>query len=289
MARSTQTSIGTPPDNLPWISGPGQAGTVDATIANITVRTDTRPDITLIGAPSCLNVRARIDYTAVIERMMPKSVDTPYWIGKGPVNAPDITFNPTGSLDSEVIISLRRFGSTAPLTGNYDVDQRLWMHGVELKDGNLSLRAPLTGDLSATETRFMFDTGSHVSLMDAGVAASLGLYDPMSSATINPDGYLTINGVANVPGWKLNSVVMTGQGGAYTVQNAWFFISPDVWSGSAIDPNAVPFNGAPIDAVLGSNLFMQTTLFFDGPGNALGIGVKPSAALHPPGNLRIIH
>ena len=288
MARSTQTSIGTSPDNLPWISGPGQAGTVDATIANITVRTDTRPDITLIGAPSCLNVRARIDYTAVIERMMPKSVNTSYWIGKGPVKAPDITFNPKGTLGSEVTVSLQRFGATTPLTGNYDVGQRLWMHGVELKNKNHRLQAPQTGDIGATETRFMFDTGSHVSLMDPGVAASLGLYDPMSPASINPDGYSTINGVANVPGWKLNSVVMTGQGGAYTVQNAWFFISPDVWSGSAIDPNAVAFNGSPIDAVLGSNLFIQTALFFDGPGNALGIGVKSSAPLHPPQNLRII-
>ena len=287
MARSIQSSIGTPPDDLPWISGPGQAGAVDTTIANITVRTDTRPDITLIGTPACLHVRARISYTAVIERMMPKSVNTPYWTGKGPVQAPDITFNPKVSLGSEVIILLQRFGATAPLTGNYDVGQRLWMHGVELNNKNHRLQAPLTGDLNATEARFLFDTGSRVSLMDAGVAASLGLYDPISPATISPDGYSTIDGVANVPGWKLKSVVMTGQGGAYTVVNAWFFISPDVWSGSAIDPNAVAFNGAPIDAVLGSNLFMQTTLFFDGPGNALGIGVKSSGAPHSPQNFQV--
>ena len=194
------------------------------------------------------------------------------------------------SLDCEGLQPLltRRFGATAPLSGSYHVSQRLWMHGVELHHGTHVLAAPLTGDLSAIDMRFMYDTGSHVSLMDQGVAQSLGLYDPAAPANINPDGYLTIDGAANIPGWKLKSVIMSGQGGEYRVKNAWFFISPDVWTGSQIDPGAVAFGGSPIDAVIGSNLFMQTTLSYDGPDDTLGIGVKSSGAPRPPKNLHVV-
>ena len=73
MARSIQTTIGESPEALPWITGPGQQADVDANIEKIVVRTDTRPDISLIGAPVSLRVQAIIDYQTVVTRQMPKA------------------------------------------------------------------------------------------------------------------------------------------------------------------------------------------------------------------------
>lgn len=289
MARSLQTTLGTPPAVLPWIAGPGLAGEVDADIKDIVVRTDAGTDITLIGAPVSLQVKVLIDYTTVIGRLMPKSLDTKYMRGKGPVQSPNMSFNPPADYQSEVKIFLQRFGPRRHLGGVYDVDQRLWMYGIELHHGGNTLAAPVDGDLAASGIRFMYDTGSDVSLISQSVAESLGLYDPDAPDEIHPDGYLTIDGTEGVPGWKLESVVMAGQGGTYIVKNAWFFIDPNLWTGSEIDPAAAAFDGAPVDVVIGSNLFMHTVLLYDGPNDILELGVKAKNNVPaPPKRLKVI-
>ena len=289
MARSIQTTIGESPEALPWITGPGQQADVDANIEKIVVRTDTRPDISLIGAPVSLRVQAIIDYQTVVTRQMPKSVDTRYWDGKGDVQAPDITFNPQSKPVPEVEIALQRFGATQATDGKYHVDQRHWMYGITINHGNYSLGSPLMGDLGEAELRCLYDTGSHVSLISQDVAELLGLYNPSAPHDIQPDGHLIIDGIDDVPGWKLDSVVMAGQGGEYVIENAWFFIVPSAWNGAEIDPDAVAFQGAPVDVVIGSNLFRRTRLFYDGPGSTLGIGARAvSSAPSAPKNLRII-
>jgi hypothetical protein len=289
MAHSLQTKLGGPPTDLPWIAGPALAGEVDEDIKDIMVRTDVGTDITLIGAPVSLQLKALIDYTKVVRRVMPKSLDTESQRGKGPVQSPDVIFNPQVDPQSGVKIFLQRFGPVRHTDGGYDVDQRLWMYGVALRQGGNTLAAPIDGDLATSGARFMYATGSSVSLISQHAAESLGLYNPDSPAEIHPDGYATIGGVRDVPGWKLESVVMTGQGGEYTVKNAWFFIDPDLWNGAEIDPSAAAFRGAPVDGVIGSNLFAHTAVFYNGPNDTLDIGgTANNNAPAPPKNLRVI-
>jgi hypothetical protein len=64
---------------------------------------------------------------------------------------------------------------------------------------------------------------------------------------------------------------MSGLGGDYTILNAQVFV----------DTSAVPFGGA-ADAIIGSNLFRQTSLLFNGPTNSLGIGVRDAVTVPEP-------
>jgi hypothetical protein len=63
-----------------------------------------------------------------------------------------------------------------------------------------------------------------------------------------------------LPGYYLDSITMTGVEGIYTVLNAPVIVTDDAMGGAA-------------DAKIGSNLFSQVKLLFDGPAATLGISL----------------
>ena len=200
-------------------------------------------DITLIGGPVANAVEAVIDYTTLVTR-------GPYAFLGGDVTGPDITFYGAGAdvgYTPSIELSMQPFGTTGPGLG-----QRYWMYDIGFYDGAFGVASPAGGDMTGTSTRFLYDTGTNVTLLTDTLGTSLGLTGP-------PDFIQSVSGVDR-PGYYLDSITMNGAGGLYTVLNAPVVVTTDPLGGSA-------------DAIIGSNLFDSTQLLFDGPGARLGIGV----------------
>lgn len=159
------------------------------------------------------------------------------------VVGPDITFylpgNPGIPL-SHLVLDLGRFG----------LPQRFLLRKVAFKNG-----AGIVDDQDPTVNppyQFQFDTGTTATIINDRVAGVLGL----TAGTGSFDCFQTNDKV----GYAIDSITMTGTGGTYTINN------PSVcWDESTIGASAV------IDGVIGSNLFDQVELVFDGAGNTLGI------------------
>ena len=208
------------------------------------------PDRTLIGGPVTNVVKAVIDYTTTVSR-------GPYaFLGNAYVEGPDITLYPAMAsvgYEPAITLSLQAFGSIASGLG-----QRYFMYSVSFNEGANSVSTPASGDLNVSGTRFLYDTGTTVTMILASHATALGLTGP-------PDFTQEMSGGEVYDGYYVDSITMTGAGGVYTALNAPVVVVPSLGG---------------IDAVIGSNLFSQTKLLFDGPLATLGVGV--AAVNNPP-------
>jgi len=213
------------------------------------------PDRTLIGGPVTNVVRAVLDYTTVITRGPYPYLEDAY------VEGPDITFYPAGSAvgyTPAITLSLRAFGSIDPVN-DPGKGQRYYMYNVTFNEGGLSWASPApgSGDIPNNSLqRFLFDTATTPTMLRTPVAELLGLTGPEEFTVI-------VNG-EECPGYYLDSITMTGDGGTYTVLNAPVIVTVDLMGGAA-------------DVKIGSNLFSQVKLLFDGPAATLGIGEAANA------------
>jgi len=214
------------------------------------------PNRTLIGGPVTNVVKAVIDYTTTISR-------GPYdYLGGASVEGPDITlYSAVASVGYEpaITLSLQAFGSNP--TNDAGLGQRYLMYSVSFNEGSVSMGTPASGELNAAGTRFLYDTGTTVTMITASLATALGL-------TGTPDFVQPMSDGSQLNGYYLDSIAMTGAGGVYTVLDA---------------PAVVAASLGGADARIGSNLFSKAKLLFDGPGATLGIDV-PSANKPPVAN-----
>jgi hypothetical protein len=225
------------------LEAPIDAGQAQAEVAGVPVSVQAVGlDITLIGGPVTNEVKAVIDYAAPITR-------GPYaYLGGANVSGPDIMFYSeaaTPSFIPAIDLSLQAFGNTGAGLG-----QRYWMYDVSFNNGGSSVASLASGDMSGTDMRFLYDTGTNVTLIRDIWASTLGLTGPA-------DFNMTVDG-ALLNGYYLDSLTMTGVGGTYTVLGAPVLVTPSALGGSA-------------DAIIGSNLFASSRLLFDGPGSTLSI------------------
>ena len=241
------------------LEAPIYAGQPQAEVAGVPVSLPaSAPDITLIGGPVTNEVKAVIDYATLVTR-------GPYgYLGGANVSGPDIMFyseTATPSFIPAIDLSLQAFGSTGPGLG-----QRYWMYDVSFNNGGSSVASLASGDMSGTDMRFLYDTGTNVTLIRDIWASTLGLTGPA-------DFNMTVGG-ALLNGYYLDSLTMTGVGGTYTVLGAPVLVTPSALGGAA-------------DAIIGSNLFASSRLLFDGPGSTLSIE-GPSESVPDPGSSALL-
>ena len=210
------------------------------------------PNRTLIGGPVTNVVKALIDYTTTITR-------GPYSYLGGNVEGPDITFYSAGSpvgFTPAITLSLQAIGNNP--TDDPGLGQRYLMYSFSFNEGPASVATPASGDLNVSGTRFLYDTGTTVTMLTAAKATELGLTGP-------PDFTQSMSDGSVLNGYYLDSITMIGAGGTYTVLDA---------------PIVVAASLGGVDARVGSNLFSQAKLLFDGPAASLGISVV--TANNPP-------
>lgn len=255
-------TIGPPPGNGAPIGSPGFAAP-QAFVPGIVVGPRDVP-ITLIGAPVANQVVALFDYTTpVVRGPYPFSVPDagPNGNSDNLVEGRAITFFNQGAAGiptPEIQLSLERFGSTNPSLGDGASNGfRYLLRNVAFAEGAATLN-----DQGTSSLRFFYDSGTTPTIISRDMAISLGLTEGA--------GTFQCFGVAN-SGYVLDSVAMTGTGGTYTVNNA--SVCAD-WTGNFIDTLIAP--GKEADAIIGSNLFDQVAVLFDGPGDRLGIGTSTS-------------
>jgi len=243
------------------LAAPIGAGQAQAEVAGVPVSLPAAPpDITLIGGPVTNQVQAVIDYSTTVTR-------GPYaFLGGASVSGPDMMFYPASATPSfipAIDLSLQAFGNTGAGLG-----QRYWMYDVGFNEGASSVLAPAAGDLGSTGTRFLYDTGTNVTLLRSPLAIALGL-------TGTPDFTMAVGGMGVLNGYYLDSITMTGVGGTFTVQGAPVFVTSDMLGGSA-------------DAIIGSNLFWSSRLLFDGPGSTLSIEGQAGPPIPEPATLLLL-
>jgi len=233
---------------------PGSPSAAQAEVAGVTVGPriiDPLPNgwrPTLIGAPVANNVLAAIDYTTSVTR-------GPYSFGS--VTAPDITFflpGDTGIPTPEVVLDLDRFGSTSPALDGTQRGEHYLLRNVSFDNNGHTAddQNPLD------PLNFFFDTGTTPTIISSNMANRL-----MIDLT-TPGAFDCLGGTGN--GYAIDSITMTGAGGNYVIGNASVCVSD-----ASITTFIAP--GQRVDAVIGSNLFDQVPVLFDGPGNTLGIGI----------------
>lgn len=203
------------------------------------------PNRTLIGGPVTNVVKAVIDYTTTITR-------GPYdYLGGGNVEGPDILFYTAGDpvgYTPAITLSLESFGTYDPGSG---LGKRYLMYNISFNEGSASISTPASGELNVAGTRFLYDTGTTVTMITAAKATELGLTGPADFIQPMSDG-------TELDGYYMDSITMTGaEGVVYTVLDA---------------PVVVAASLGGSDARIGSNIFSQVKLLFDGPNATLGIG-----------------
>jgi hypothetical protein len=222
------------------IQEPGSAFGAQVEVSGVAVGPEPLVDITLIGAPVANEIAALIDYTTPVTRA----------VSIGSFVGPDITFMQSADADAfttDVELELTPFGTVGENAAGEDRGERYYLRDVALNLGGASALG--------TSYDLFWDSGTNVTLVSNAIALALGL-------DLGTPDFTGIVGGQTLSGFTLDSIIMSGLGGAYTVMNAQIFV----------DPSLVPFGGA-ADAIIGSNLFSQTSLLFNGPGNTLGIGV----------------
>lgn len=243
------------------LNAPIYANQAQAEIGGVGVTVNTSLAIPLIGAPVANQVSAVINYNNTITR-------GPYaYLGGQNVSGPDITFyqtpNSSPGYTPAIQVALGRYYQSGTVNGE-TFGQTYLMDNVKFTEGANLIASPASGDPYGTAfdgKRFLYDTATDVTMLrDTTLAAALGL--------INPEFYTNVGG-SNLPGFYLDSLTMTGiNGDTYTVLDV-----PVVVAGA--DMIGV------YDAIIGSNVFSQTQLLFDGPDNLLGIGVSGTGTAVP--------
>jgi len=231
------------------IGAPGSGFEPEVQVSSVAVGPENVP-ITLLGAPVANQVAASIDYTTTVTRT----------ISSGSILAPDITLMSAAdaaAMTTDVEVALTPFGSVGQNADGEDRGQRYYIEDASMNSGGNSV--------TGFDFDFFWDSGTTATILSTEIANFLGL------DLLNPDFVGTVAGNL-LSGFSLDSIVLNGIGGSYTVNNAEVFV----------DPSVVPFGGA-ADAILGSNLFSQTRLLFNGPGNTLGIGDGTATPVSEPG------
>jgi hypothetical protein len=219
-------------------------GPPQAQVLGVGLKVDTGLAATLIGGPVTNNVTAVIDYTSTITK-------GPY-PGDQYASGPDITFYQSPSSPGytpAIQVSLGRAYQTFTDNDGVSHGQTYLMYNVAFNEGVNSVASPGSGDLNLTETKFLYDTGSNVTLVSPELAMLLGYSQEFTQSV----------GGVDYPGFYLDSLTMTGLGGMYTVLNAPVVVYTPIGF---------------YDAIIGSNVFETTKILFDGTGNILGIGVS---------------
>ncbi len=231
-------------------------GTPQAEVTNITVSAPSNLDPILVGAPVANNMTAIIDYTTIVERG-PYSFLPPPMIAR----APDLTFlhGPNTTLPTtQVDLELERFGRIGTNASGVNIGERYYLRDV--------LFSEPTGVSSGQVNRLLYDTGSNVTVLGNTMAQELGL-------NLNTPDFSGLVGGEQLPGFFLDSITFSGLGGTYTVQNAPVFVNPTAVFGGVAD------------GIIGSNLFAQTSILFNGIENRLGIGISENPPIPEPSTL----
>lgn len=219
----------------------------------------------LAGTPVAKEVVAHIDYTTTVTRG-PWTFATPFI-----VTAPDIEFYQPGSSgipSPALTLFLDGFGNAStPATGN--VDQRYFLQNVTFTEGTNTVYDNQT---PTSPVRFMYDTGTTFTVINQAMATALGVAPTSPSTTAKCSSLDTANFVT------LDSVTVVGMNAAnqlatYRVNNAEVCV--DV-AGTVItthypDPANPTGPALTVDAVVGSNLFDQAEVLWNGPRRTLGI------------------
>jgi hypothetical protein len=161
------------------------------------------------------------------------------------VRGPDITFYPAADpaipyADFSLMLTLERFG----------MPERYYLKNVTMRKG-----AALATDQDPTSPfNFLYDTATTRTFISDAVAMQLGLgavgdFDCYGPAVDDNQGY------------TLDEIVVVGDNGTYTIQNAAV-----CWDESKVHQPTL------YQVVVGSNLFDQVPILVDGPHNRLGIG-----------------
>jgi hypothetical protein len=209
----------------------------------------------LLGAPITNRSIALIDYT------MPSEVSAGF--AGAVVKGVAIDFFAVGSAPPAALtLQLGRFGSSGTSSNGSDRGQRYVLGGVTFTYGSQTPRVA-TGS-------FFYDTGSTVTFINNAMARSLAIPSGVTSSF--PCQY---GGVAQI-GVQVSSFSVAGTGGSYTVQNAQV-----CWVQSELQ-----FAGT--NALIGSNLFAQVPVLFDGINNTLGILAQPPRPPRPPSDIRVV-
>ena len=104
-----------------------------------------------------------------------------------------------------------------------------------------------------TNLHFLYDTGTNFTAISSTMAQSLGLTGKPVKFQCTTGGTTTLNG------YQIDAIQMTGfSGDTYTVTNARI----------CVDTDPAPFGGV-ADARIGSNLFEQVPVLFNGDSNTL--------------------
>ena len=229
----------------------GTPGEAEAEVGSIHVENSTNPR-TLIGAPVANNVEAYIDYTTLITR----STLTETYTG------PDMVFsNEDIPFGADVMLPLV-FGSVpSPNPYAWDVGARYLMSSLSFNYGSNSENSGI----------FLYDTASNVTLITPSIAGALGLSgSPDFSVYHNQSG-------AWLDGFYLTSITMAGTGG-----NTFEVLGAPV----LVTLTDLDLKGG--DALIGSNLFSQTRLLFDGKEGTLGIDIVGSEPIPEPSSMLLL-
>lgn len=150
------------------------------------------------------------------------------------VVGPDISLHAPGAAvpQADVTLTLQRFG----------LPERFLITGVEFAEGTATYS-------DGGGVQFNYDTGTTPTIVGDALANALALQAGAGRASC-------LGGTNNL--YDIDSVTMTGAGGVYRVVNAAV-----CWRQSSL--------AGPYQAVIGSNLFDQVTIVFDGVQNTLGI------------------
>jgi hypothetical protein len=220
--------------------------------------------VTLIGTPVASQVVAIIDNTTAVSRgpygfVPPDDLFDPVKNADNNVDGHDITFFSAGDPGvppASLELQLERFGSAGTALDGATREQRYLLRNVAFENGGAVVDDQNPGD----QFNFFYDTGTSVTIINSRLAAALGI-GPGTLSTFD-----CLGGTNN--GFTLDSITMTGIGGDYTIQNASVCVDD-----SAINTR-LP-SGELVDSVIGSNLFDQVPIIWDGPGDRLGVGIVP--------------
>jgi hypothetical protein len=234
-------------------------------------------EITLIGTPVANKVVVLIDYTKTVTvGPYDGTVGSAFDFG----NIRDLK----DRFDSVVGPDMTFFFPAAPEVPVPDVDL-----GLQRSPHTPAMKGPTKGDLyllrnvtfenndfSADDRafKFLYDTGTTLTVINDKIAAALGLSGVNGSSDC-------FKGKENQH--TIDSVRMTDKSvvDAYTISNASICIKTDAITTTDQDDL--------VDAIIGSNLFNQVQVLFNGPENILGIlSPAPKSDLKPPSGLTVI-
>ena len=242
------------------LTAPTGAGEAQVELTGISAQPQPSPstlDVTLLGSPVALQVVAAINYTQKVtvdgfnfypDLTDPANTGISGFVPLTAVEGPDITFFNMGDNaipPSAVQLELAPFGTPVrPVLKNVEFRNQ----GQYVNDNDPSISPSLL---------YLYDTGTTPTIIGNQIAGLLNL-------TAGAGTFSCLDGTNN--GYTIDGIVMVGQnGGTYTVNNASV-----CWSQAGLQSSV-------LSAVIGSNLFDQVPVVFDGVQMLLGVGT-PTAS-----------